>query len=159
MLHRRVLLLAFVLMTGRAIAQAPLLTDVFYAQTFAEQVKRLRVAAGNSDDGVATETLENYPKHYSMLTVRLRSGAVERDANYDELTLVLNCTATVTIGGKVVDAKTATVGKIGGSRLEGAPRSPLFLGTIVHIPADTPHQMLIEPGKSCAYYTEKIVAK
>ena len=94
-----------------------------------------------------------------MLVVRAKTGQVEIHANYDDVFVVLDGEATEMTGGTVVDARTTPDGETKGSRLEGGVSTPVGKGDVIHIAANTPHWMVIAPGKSCAYYLEKVAAK
>ena len=50
---------------------------------------------------------------------------------------------TLVIGGTVVNPKSTGAGEIRGSGIEGGERYPMKPGTIVNIPAGTPHQIQV----------------
>ena len=154
-----VLLIAMVMMAAGAMAQEAPGMNRLSAEAIAAQVKTLTEAAQKSPTGIGVVTLEKYPKHYSMMVVRAKTGEVEIHANYDDVFLVLDCDATEMTGGTVVDAKTTPDGETRGSRLDGAASTPVGKGDVVHIAAGTPHWMVLAPGKSCSYFLEKVAAK
>jgi mannose-6-phosphate isomerase-like protein (cupin superfamily) len=154
-----VFLIAVVVMAAGAMAQEAPGMNRLSAEAIAAQVKTLTEAAQKSATGIGVVTLEKYPKHYSMMVVRAKTGQVEIHANYDDVFFVLDCEATEMTGGTVVDAKTTPDGETKGSRLEGATSTPVGKGDVVHIAANTPHWMVLAPGKSCAYFLEKVAAK
>ena len=88
-------LIAVVLMATGAMAQETPGMNRSSAEAIAAQVKTLTEAARKSATGIGVEvTLEKYPKHYSMLVVRSKTGEVEIHVNYDDVFLVLDCEAT-----------------------------------------------------------------
>ena len=98
-----VLLIAVVMMATGAMAQKTPGMNRLSAEAIAAQVKTLTEAAQKSPTGIGVVTLEKYPKHYSMMVVRAKTGEVEIHANYDDVFLVLDCEATEMTGGTVVD--------------------------------------------------------
>lgn len=154
-----VFLTAVVLVAAGAMAQDAPGFNRLSAEAIAAQVKTLTETAQKSATGIGVVTLEKYPTHYSMLVVRVKTGEPEIHANYDDVFIVLDGEVTEMIGGTVVDAKTTPEGETKGSRLEGATATPVHKGDVVHIAANTPHWMVLAPGKSCTYYIEKVAAK
>jgi len=153
------LLIAVVWMAAGAMAQEAPGINRLSAEAMAAQVKTLTETAKKSAAGIATVTLEKYPKHYSMLVVRVKTGGAEIHANWDDVFLVIDGQATEMTGGTVVDAKMAEDGETRGPRLEGGVATPVSQGDVVHIAANTPHWLVLAPGKSCTYYIEKVAAK
>jgi mannose-6-phosphate isomerase-like protein (cupin superfamily) len=107
-------------------------------------------------DGSASETLEKYPHHYTMLAFRLGPGGGELHQSFADLFYILDGHATLVTGGEVADPKTTAPGEIRGSAVKGGAAQDLKAGDVVHIPAGTPHQMLIKPGESVTYFVVKI---
>jgi ribosomal protein L16 Arg81 hydroxylase len=64
--------------------------------------------------------------------------------------------ATMLAGGRLLDGKETAPHEIRGSRIDGGARQILHPGDILHIPARTPHQFLLEPGQKIDYYTVKV---
>ena len=107
-------------------------------------------------DGSASETLEKYPHHYTMLAFRSRNGGGELHQNYADLFYILDGHATLMTGGEVVDQKTTAPGEIRGTSVKGGTPQELKAGDVVHIPAGTPHQMLVPDGSTVTYFVVKI---
>ena len=120
-----------------------------------ERAKQLRELAAQGD-GSASETLERYPHHYTMLAFRSRSGGGELHQNFADLFYILDGHATVLTGGDVVDAKTTGPGEVRGASVKGGSRQDLKAGDVVHIPAGMPHQMLVAEGETVTYFVVKI---
>ena len=120
-----------------------------------ERSKHLRELAAQGD-GSASETLERYPHHYTMLAFRNRSGGGELHQNFADFFYILDGHATVLTGGEVVDAKTTGPGEIRGASVKGGSRQDLKAGDVVHIPAGMPHQMLVAEGETVTYFVVKI---
>jgi len=122
-----------------------------------DHAQHLRQLAAQGD-GSASETLEKYPHHYTMLAFRSKSGGGEIHENFADVFTILEGHATLITGGEVVDAKTTAPGEIRGASVKGGTRQELKSGDIVHIPAGTPHQMLVPVGDTVTYFVVKIEA-
>jgi mannose-6-phosphate isomerase-like protein (cupin superfamily) len=56
---------------------------------------------------------------------------------------VLAGTATLVTGGVVAGARTVAPGETRGTSIDGGTRQKLRAGDLIHVPAGTPHQMLL----------------
>ena len=123
-----------------------------------DRAQHLRQQAAQ-DDGSASETLEKYPHHYTMLAFRNRNGGGELHENYADLFYVLDGQATVVTGGSLVDRHSAGPGEVRGSSVSGGSRQDVKAGDLVHIPAGMAHQMLVPEGSTVTYFVVKIQEK
>lgn len=94
-------------------------------------------------DGCASEVLKEYPQHCAMLSFRSRSGEAEVHEKWADLFVVLAGTATLVTGGVVAEPRTVASGETRGAAIEGGTRQTLRAGELTHVPAGTPHQMLL----------------
>ena len=94
-------------------------------------------------DGSASEVLKEYPQHCAMLSFRSRSGEAEVHEQWADLFVVLAGAATLVTGGVVAKARTVEPGETRGAAIEGGRAQALRVGEITHVPAGTPHQMLL----------------
>lgn len=120
-----------------------------------ERAKQLETLAAKGD-GSASETLERYSHHYTMLAFRRRSGGGELHQNFADIFYILDGHARVVTGGQLVDQKTTAPGEIRGKSVEGGTEQELRAGDVVHIPAGMPHQMLLKEGDSITYFVVKV---
>jgi len=74
-----------------------------------DRAQHLRQLA-EQGNGSASETLEKYPDHYTMLAFRNRNGGAELHQNFADVFYILDGRATLMTGGEVVDSKTGTPG-------------------------------------------------
>ena len=95
-------------------------------------------------DGSASETLKEYPQHCAMLSFRGRDGEAEVHEKFADLFCVLAGKATLVTGGVVNGARTVAPGETRGVSIEGGVRQTLRAGDFAHVPAGTPHQMLVK---------------
>jgi len=123
-----------------------------------DRAQHLRQQAAQAD-GSASETLEKYPHHYTMLAFRSHSGGGELHENYADLFYILDGTATVVTGGELADRKAAGLGEVRGTAVNGGSRQDIKAGDVVHIPAGMPHQMLLPQGSTITYFVVKIQEK
>jgi mannose-6-phosphate isomerase-like protein (cupin superfamily) len=130
-------------------------SDHWSSAQLLEQAQHLRQLAVEHD-GSASETLEKYPHHYTMLAFRSKDGGSEVHQNFADMFYILDGQASLLTGGEIVDAKTTAAGEIRGASVKGGTRQELKAGDVVHIPAGTPHQMLIPAGQTVTYFVIKI---
>jgi mannose-6-phosphate isomerase-like protein (cupin superfamily) len=130
-------------------------SDHWSAAQLLERAKHLRELAAQGE-GSASETLEKYPHHYTMLAFRTRDGGGELHQNFADVFYVLDGHASVLTGGELVEPKTTAPSEIRGASVKGGSRQELQAGDVVHIPAGTPHQMLVADGQTVTYFVVKI---
>ncbi len=149
--------LAFLVSATGVIAQV-MTSDHWSRDELLGRTQHLRELAAQ-DDGSASETLEKYPHHYTMLAFRNRNGGGELHENFADFFTILDGRATLVTGGELVDAKTTAPGELRGASVKGGTRQELKAGDEVHIPAGMPHQMLLQPGETVTYFVVKIEEK
>ena len=126
------------------------------AAQLAEQSKTLLEQARRDPQGIASVTLERYPGMMTMLTVRTKSGGAEMHAAWNDVFVVLDGEASEVTGGTIVDRKEQAGGETRGSRVEGGSPTLMRKGDVIHVSPNVPHQTVLEPGKTFAYYVIKI---
>jgi len=107
-----------------------------------ERAAYLRKMAKHGD-GSASEMLKEYSQHCAMLSFRSRDGEAEVHERFADLFCVLAGTATLVTGGIVAESRIVGPGEIRGMSIEGGERQTLRAGDLAHVPAGTPHQMLL----------------
>ncbi len=107
----------------------------------------------------ASKDIARYGNHYTMLAYREATGSSELHEHEADIFVVESGEATLVTGGKVVNPKTEKPGEIRGTSISGGERHMLSAGDIVHIPAGTPHQLLIQKGKPFAYFVVKVTGQ
>jgi len=91
-----------------------------------------------------------------MLAFRSKDGSGELHQNFADLFYILDGHVTLLTGGEVVDARTTAPGEVRGPSVKGGTAQELKAGDVVHIPANTPHQMLVAAGDTVTYFVVKI---
>lgn len=128
--------------------------EVFSSQNVGLQLEALRRAAETSGSGGTT--LGDYQSHAIKLSVRTAGGAAEVHAHEDDVFVVMEGKATLVTGGTVVQAKADGKGETKGSSIQDGNSQTIVKGDIVHIPAGTPHQLMIAPGDAFGAIVVKV---
>lgn len=125
-------------------AQAQSKVEVFSGQSVTSQLTALVQAAKGS--GGSGATLGDYKSHAIKLSVRTASGGAEMHAHYDDIFLVTEGKADLVTGGTIGNGKTDSEGETKGSSIQNGESQTIAKGDVVHIPAGTPHQLILAPG-------------
>lgn len=115
-----------------------------------------QLSADSKHAKFASKNLEHYDKHYTMLAHREGDGSAELHEQEADLFFVVDGTATIVTGGKMLNPKTTAPGEIRGTSIEGGQRQKLSTGDVIHIAAKTPHQLLLAPGQTFTYFVMKV---
>ena len=143
----------FALFTALAAYGASGSIDLYSPQDLQALSKKL----AQKGEATATETLQRYGNHYTMLAFRDATGSSEVHEKEADIFLVVNGEATIVTGGKLVNPHAEKPGELRGASIEGGERRALTKDSIIHIPAGTPHQLLIEKGKPFTYFVVKVI--
>lgn len=135
--------------------QRPDAVDHFSMPVLMERVAYLRKLA-KVGDGSSSETLKEYPQHAIMLLYRSRSGIAEVHENFADLFFVLDGRGALVTGGTVVNATPVAPGEFRGDSIEDGARQELRAGDVAHVPAGTPHQMIVSGEKAISCLVMKI---
>jgi uncharacterized RmlC-like cupin family protein len=146
------LLMLFPLMM--AVAAGPAGSDHWTVKQFASHEETLHKAMKN---GLASETLGTWGNHLLLKTRREgSSGQAELHEKYADLIVVQSGQATIIIGGKIINGQITAASEIRGTSIEGGEKQSLKAGDVVHVPAKTPHQVLLDPGQTLDYVVLKV---
>ena len=85
-----------------------------------------------------------------------RMGQSELHAKVADVVFVLDGSAELWTGGKIIGAKETAKDEQRGTGLTGASHVPLTKGTIVHVPAGLPHQVRLPKGGKFTYFVVKV---
>ncbi len=117
---------------------------------------RLLAAEAKQHNGSASIKLTSYPGHFTMLAYRRQSGGAEVHEHFADIFVIEKGSATLYTGGTVVEQRTTAPGEMVGSSLEGATSQDLHAGDVVHIPAGTPHRLVLPKGGTLTYFVIKV---
>ena len=107
---------------------------------------------------LALEQFPTFGNHFALVAHREGDGESELHDKHVDMFVVQTGEATLVTGGEIVGGKTTAPGEVRGASIKDGQKRPLVPGDIVHIPARTPHQVLVAPGKELTYFVIKIDA-
>jgi mannose-6-phosphate isomerase-like protein (cupin superfamily) len=117
-------------------------------------------ASGKSGpDKMASEKLADYGNYNTQLAHREASGAAELHEKFADIFVIQSGEATVVVGGKIDGSHQTEPGEIRGTGVSGGERHRVSAGDVVHIPANTPHQMLVDAGRQVTYFVVKVESR
>ncbi len=90
-----------------------------------------------------------------MASRRDKPGKSEVHAGDTDILIVIDGSATIVVGGKLIDPKEESPGEIRGSGIEGGTDYLLEKGAVLTIPRNTPHWMR-EARPGFRYYVVKV---
>jgi mannose-6-phosphate isomerase-like protein (cupin superfamily) len=122
-----------------------------------EQVE-VKLDAGASTDPhhVAVQQLADYPNEAVMLARRKADGQVEWHETQVDVIIVQSGSATLVVGGTMVNEQTVAPHEKRNGTIEGGARVKLSAGDIVRIPPRTPHQLVLDGAKEFDYTVIKV---
>ncbi len=107
----------------------------------------------------ASDQLGRFGNHTFQVTHRQGDGEAEVHEGQDDIFIVQSGMATLVVGGNVVGGKSTGPGEIRGSGIEGGQKQKLGPGDVVNIPAQMPHQVLLDGARQFTYMIIKVDAK
>jgi mannose-6-phosphate isomerase-like protein (cupin superfamily) len=114
------------------------------------------LAAKMGTTKTATEQLTSVGNYSFMVAHREGSGEAEYHLTQADIMVIQSGEASLTVGGSVVAGKNTSPTEIRGASITGGTDTKLGAGDIVTIPAKTPHQMKVDPGKQITYFVVKV---
>lgn len=117
----------------------------------AEDLKAKAAASGGAGAPLAT-----YPNHHTVFSYRTTNGTAEIHRRYADIFYIVEGVGLLMTEGTLKDAKEESPGELRGSAIEGGKKTELRAGDVVHIPAGTPHHVLIAPGQAMGWMVIKI---
>jgi mannose-6-phosphate isomerase-like protein (cupin superfamily) len=115
------------------------------------------LAGKMSEQKIAAQPLGKWGNHNVQVSHRGGDGVPEVHESVVDFFVVEGGEATLVVGGKVEGGKTTAPGEVRGGKIVGGESVPLTAGDIVHIPHNTPHQLLVP--KSFDYFVIKVEVK
>lgn len=147
--------LILLLLTATLLCARSGAVDVYSSRDMQAQGQKLADKRGQ----FGSEDLARYGNHYTLLAVRNKTGSSEVHLREADIFIVESGEATLLSGGELVNPKTTKPGEIRGTSLKGGERRTVGAGDIIHIPAGTPHQLLVENGKPFVYFVIKVMGQ
>jgi mannose-6-phosphate isomerase-like protein (cupin superfamily) len=104
----------------------------------------------------ASENLKEWGNHLSMLAYRAATGSSEVHEHVADVFVIESGEGTLLTGGKLVSPHTEKAGELRGTSIAGGEKHTFAPGDVIHIPAGTPHQLLVDKGKPVTYFVLKV---
>jgi mannose-6-phosphate isomerase-like protein (cupin superfamily) len=117
---------------------------------------REKLAPKMNEKKLSLEQLGKFGNHSTLIAHREGDGEAEVHDVQADFFVVQTGSATLVLGGEVVDGKTTAPGEIRALSIKGGQRHALAAGDVVHIPAKVAHQLLLAPGTEFTYFVIKI---
>src|SRR5215475_643588 len=106
--------------------------------------KSLAEKASTDSHRAASKAIADYPNDLFMLAHREADGQVELHETQADVFFVQSGSATLLVGGTLHGAETTAPHEKRNGTIEGGVRQKLSAGDVVRIPANMPHQLLVE---------------
>jgi mannose-6-phosphate isomerase-like protein (cupin superfamily) len=139
-----VLAMALFALSVSCFAQAPSSAEIFTSAQVHDQLSLIAEKAKAT--GGSGATLGAYGTHTIMVSERTANGGAEIHGHFDDVMIVMAGKATLITGGSLIDAHSGLNGEVSGTGIRDGVSRSVDVGDIVHVPAGTPHQLLITPG-------------
>jgi len=97
-----------------------------------------------------------FGNHGLSVSHRDKSGIPELHQTQTDIFVIQSGAATLLVGGEISGGKTTEPNEVRGGTIHGGVRKAVSAGDVVHIPAKTPHQFFLEPGRQITYFVVKV---
>jgi mannose-6-phosphate isomerase-like protein (cupin superfamily) len=104
----------------------------------------------------AVELLADFPNDSAMLVHRESDGQAEWHETQVDVFFVQSGSATLLIGGTLVNGETVGPHEKRNGTIQGGVRRRLSAGDVVRIPPRVPHQLLLEGAPEFNYFVIKV---
>ncbi|MGH9524559.1 MAG: hypothetical protein ACRD3E_18720 [Terriglobales bacterium] len=131
-------------------------TKYYSSAELKKRFDTLAAQAKAKNSGSSGSDLDSSGNGALKLSYRRETGGAEVHQHFDDVMVVEGGSATLVTGGSLVDPKTEPNGEMKGKSIEGGTRQVLSTGDIIHIPAGTPHQLLLDRGTDFRAFVVKV---
>jgi mannose-6-phosphate isomerase-like protein (cupin superfamily) len=114
------------------------------------------LASKMSAQKVASEALGSFGNHNMLVAHREGNGQGEVHEQQADVFVIQTGEAVIRLGGELVDGKQVRPNELLGSSVRGGVEKKLRAGDVIHVPAKTPHQMLVQSGQQVTYLVVKV---
>ena len=129
----------------------------FYLWKSAEIKGMGKTLAGKMNDKhVASQTIASHGNYSFMVAHREGNGEAEWHATQADIFFVESGSASIIIGGELVDGKTTAPNEMRAPSIKGGTEKQLAAGDVVTIPAKVAHQVKMDAGKEFTYFVVKV---
>lgn len=104
---------------------------------------------------LSQQLLLNHRNSQANITIRDKNGQAEQHADWEDHIFILGGEANLTLGGTIEKGKTTAPGETRGESIKGGKTFAVHPEDYIYVPVNTPHQMMVAPGKSIRYAVVK----
>lgn len=108
------------------------------------------------DKGMVFEIIGNHKGHSLYLVLRGKTGTSENHLTESDYYISKRGTATLIIGGELIEPKELARKQIRGTGIKGGVSHTLKPGDFIHVPPNTPHHLIIGTEQPYMYLLFKI---
>ena len=116
----------------------------------------LKTEADASSHHMSVRRLADFPQDTFMLSRRQADGVVEWHENQADVFFVQSGSATLLVGGTMVGGETTEPHEKRNGTIQGGIKRKLSAGDVVRIPAQVPHQLLLDGSPEFTYFVIKV---
>jgi mannose-6-phosphate isomerase-like protein (cupin superfamily) len=112
-----------------------------------------------ANNAAVLDRIVDYGHYFAAIVHREPGpGFSESHADWADVYFVTSGNASLIVGGTIPDGEETEPGEVRGTTIENGTLQRLAKGDVVHIPAGTPHHVLVEPGEQVTYFIFKVQA-
>jgi len=104
----------------------------------------------------ATKQLVDFPNDLFLLAHREADGQVELHETQADIFFVQSGSATLIVGGTMLNGETVSTHEKRNGTIQGGVRQKLSAGDVVRIPANMPHQLVLDGAHEFTYLVVKV---
>jgi mannose-6-phosphate isomerase-like protein (cupin superfamily) len=149
-------LVAIPLLAAPSEAPLPVGFEHWTAADMRASSKSLAAKAAGDLHHAASMPLSDFPNELFMLAHREADGQPELHETQADVFVVESGSATLVVGGTLVDAETSAPHEKRNGTIQGGTRQKLSPGDVVRIPANMPHQLVLDGAPEFTYFVIKI---
>lgn len=135
---------------------SPEIIRFWSAASMNQITQALSEQAASDPHHFAVEQLADYPNEAALLVHREADGQPEWHETQADLVLVQSGSATLLVGGTLVNAETVAPHEKRNGTIQGGVRQKVGAGDLLRIPAKTPHQFLLDGARELTYIVIKV---
>jgi mannose-6-phosphate isomerase-like protein (cupin superfamily) len=118
--------------------------------------RALSAEAATDPHHFAVKQLSDYPSESFLLVHREADGPPELHETQVDVFIVQSGSATLVVGGSLVNAETVAPHEKRNGTIQGGSRKKLSAGDVIRIPARMPHQLVLDGAREFTYYVVKV---
>ena len=135
---------------------APTGFELWTSKSVSPQMADMVMEAPSDPHQFAVRLLADYPGDSILLVHRAADGPPEWHETQADVFFVQSGSATLVVGGKLVNGETVGPHEKRNGSIVGGVRRKIAAGDVVRIPSRVPHQVLLEGSVAFDYFVVKI---